>query len=88
MSSRCSKQQGKDKVIESGPLELKPKESLKLRVFIDKSVVEVFANNRQVVVRRIYPTRQDSRGVILFTRGGMANISELQAWDMMPSNPY
>jgi sucrose-6-phosphate hydrolase SacC (GH32 family) len=45
------------KSIEAGSFELKSQESLRLQVFIDKSVVEVFANDRQAVMRRIYPTR-------------------------------
>ncbi|MEA1952459.1 MAG: GH32 C-terminal domain-containing protein, partial [Planctomycetota bacterium] len=58
------------KSVEAGPLELKADEPLKLRVFVDKSVVEVFANGgRQAVVRRIYPSREDSLGVSLFSRG-------------------
>ncbi|MHC4572649.1 MAG: glycoside hydrolase family 32 protein [Planctomycetota bacterium] len=76
------------KSVEAGPLELKPGEPLKLRVFVDKSVVEVFANNRQAVMRRIYPTRRDSLGVVLFSKGGPAKVPTLEAWDMMPSNPY
>jgi len=35
------------KSVEGGPFELNPDESLNLRVFVDKSVVEVFANDRQ-----------------------------------------
>jgi beta-fructofuranosidase len=76
------------KSVEAGPFELKPGESLKLRVFVDKSVVEVFANNRQAVMRRIYPTREDSTGVVLFSKGGSIRVPTLQAWDMMPSNAY
>ena len=76
------------KSVEAGPFELKPGEPLKLRVFVDKSVVEVFANNRQAVMRRIYPTRTDSQGVVLFSKGGLTKVTTLQAWDMMPSNPY
>jgi beta-fructofuranosidase len=76
------------KSVEAGPFELKPGESLKLRVFIDKSVVEVFANSRQAVMRRIYPTREDSLGVVLFSKGGSTRVPMLQAWDMMPSNAY
>jgi beta-fructofuranosidase len=34
------------KTVEAGPFELQPSERLKLRVFVDKSVVEVFANGR------------------------------------------
>jgi hypothetical protein len=39
-------------------------------------------------MRRIYPTRDDSLGVVLFANGGSARVPTLQAWDMMPSNPY
>ena len=49
---------GGPKTTEAGPLELNPGEPLKLRVFIDKSVVEIFANDRQAVMRRIYPTQK------------------------------
>lgn len=76
------------KSIEAGPLQLQPGEPLKLRIFVDKSVIEVFANDRQAVTRRIYPTRKDSVGVALFSKGGDAEVSALEAWDMMPSNPY
>ena len=86
-TTRSSLGQGSKKV-EAGPLELKPGEPLKLRVFVDKSVVEAFANDRQAVMRRIYPTRSDSVGVALFCRGGSARVKRLQAWQMMPANPY
>ncbi|MHB8862965.1 MAG: GH32 C-terminal domain-containing protein [Pirellulaceae bacterium] len=76
------------KSIEAGPLELSSTEPLKLRVFVDKSVVEVFANGRQAVMRRIYPSLPESVGVAIFARGGPADITSLQAWDMSPSNPY
>ena len=76
------------KSIEAGPLELTSNEPLKLRIFVDKSVVEVFANSRQAVMRRIYPSRADSVGVVLFSRGGPASVTTLEAWDMSPANPY
>jgi beta-fructofuranosidase len=76
------------KKTEAGPFELGTDEPLKLQVFVDKSVVEVFANDRQAVMRRIYPTRADSVGVKLFSKGAPATIQKLQAWDMMPANPY
>jgi len=76
------------KNVEAGPLELKPGETLKLRVFVDKSVVEVFANGRQAVMRRIYPSREDSVGVSIFSKGGPARVATLDAWEMAPSNAY
>jgi sucrose-6-phosphate hydrolase SacC (GH32 family) len=62
------------KSIEAGPFELKPGEPLLLRVFVDKSVVEVFANGRQAVMRRVYPSRADSVGVALFSKGGPVRV--------------
>jgi beta-fructofuranosidase len=76
------------KKTEAGPFELGAAESLKLQVFVDKSVVEVFANDRQAVMRRIYPSRADSVGVKLFSKGGSASVRKLQAWDMMPANAH
>jgi len=76
------------KSVEGGPFELKPDESLKLQVFVDKSVVEVFANDRQAVMRRVYPTRKDSQGVALFSQGGSAKAKSIEVWDMAPSNPW
>jgi beta-fructofuranosidase len=76
------------KSVEAGPLELKADEPLVLRVFVDKSVVEVFANGRQAVMRRIYPSREDSVGVAIFSNGGPASVTTLEAWEMMPSSAY
>jgi beta-fructofuranosidase len=76
------------KSVEGGPFELAPGESLQLRVFVDRSVVEVFANDRQAVMRRVYPTRADSLGVKLFSRGGAAMVKSAEAWDMAPANPW
>ena len=76
------------KVVERAPFALKPGEPLKLRVFVDKSVVEVYANDRQAIGRRVYPTRTDSLGVTLFTTGGTAQFKTAKAWEIMPANPY
>lgn len=76
------------KVVEHLPLELKPGEPLKLRVFVDKSVVEIYANDRQAICRMVYPSRPNSLGVALFANGGQAKFNSVKAWEMAPSNPY
>jgi len=76
------------KKIEAAPFALKPGELLTLRVFVDRSVVEVFANDRQAALRRIYPARPDSVGVSVFTNGGAAKVRQVKAWQMAPSNAY
>ena len=76
------------KGVEAGPFKLAEGERLKLRVFVDKSVVEVFANSRQAVMRRIYPSRADSFGVSLFSTGGTTRVHTLKSWKLSPSNPH
>jgi beta-fructofuranosidase len=67
---------------ETAPFLLNPGENVKLRVFIDKSVVEVFVNGEQVVAVRVYPGREDSLGVSLSSRGKDAELVSLDAWQM------
>ena len=56
---------------ETAPVFIEPDEPLKLRVFIDKSVVKVFVNGKQCVAMRVYPGSEDStRRVIAFSRPG------------------
>ena len=67
---------------EIGPLYLEDGKPLRLRVFIDRSVVEVFANGRQCLTLRAYPSREDSTGVSVFARGSEAKLLSLTAWQM------
>ena len=67
---------------EVAPLTLQPGEKLRLRVFVDRSVVEVFANDRQCVALRVYPERTDSAGVSLRAQGAPAVLESLDCWQM------
>jgi beta-fructofuranosidase len=51
-----------------------------MRVFIDKSVVEIFADGQLCLTTRIYPTRGDSDGVALYTDGAL--VGSLDIWHM------
>ena len=75
-------------VLEQAPLELSEGEALQLRVFIDQSVIEVFANDRQAITRRVYPDGDASDRVALFARGGRAACSAIRTWEMMPANAW
>jgi beta-fructofuranosidase len=61
---------------------LPPGETLRLRVFIDQSVIEVFANDRVCLTGRAYPTRGDSCGLALVATGGTARLEGMNVWDM------
>jgi beta-fructofuranosidase len=67
---------------ETAPVNLAADEPLKLRVFVDKSVVEVFVNGKQCVAMRVYPGLADSLGVSLRSQGRDAVLKSLDAWQM------
>ena len=67
---------------EIAPVFLTPEENLKMRVFVDKSIVEVFVNNRQCLAVRVYPGRQDSVGVAMRAVGRDVRLVALDAWEM------
>ena len=67
---------------ETAPVYVGPDEPLALRIFIDRSLVEVFANGRQCVALRVYPGRADSTGVSLRACGSGATLRSLDAWQM------
>ena len=74
--------------VEAGPLPLARDAVVHLRVFVDRSVVEAFADERQAVTRRVYPGRRDSTGVAVFARGGTMGVRSIEVWPLHPSNPY
>ena len=76
-----------NKIVEEAPLKLKVNENINLRVFIDNSIIEVFANDRQAICRRIYPKKK-GHGLNLFSIGGDINVKSFKSWEIMPSNPY
>jgi beta-fructofuranosidase len=73
-----------DRGSQAGPFALAEDETLKLRVFLDASVIEIFANDRACLTSRIYPSRPDSLGIGMFARGGNARLKALNVWEMRP----
>ncbi|GEM49101.1 glycoside hydrolase family 32 protein [Deinococcus cellulosilyticus] len=78
--SKCSLNPKTSRQNQSVPLYLKPGETLDLRVFIDGSVVEVYANGRVCLTSRIYPTLESSVYSKVHAQG--ETTYELQVWDM------
>jgi sucrose-6-phosphate hydrolase SacC (GH32 family) len=73
--------------VQEAPFRVADGEQLRLRVFLDASILEVFANDRQCLTQRIYPTRPDSLGVGL--RGnGPAQVLSLTGWNLRPTLPW
>lgn len=73
--------------VERAPFTLGTGEELKLRVYVDGPVIEVFANDRQAICRRVYP-RLSSDQVEISARNGPVNCRKLRAWEVSPTNAY
>jgi len=80
--TRSSLDLGVDHNSHAAPLTLEPGEPLRLHIFLDHSVLEIFANERVSITSRIYPTRRDSVGVALVAEGADAQLQALDAWQM------
>jgi len=82
--------QAETKTLQVGPVRapfaLAAGEDLVLRVFIDKNLVEVFANDRQAAVSagKYVP---DQLAVSLFAEGGDALVPRVKAWKMKSIYP-
>ena len=55
---------------------------LKLHVFIDKSVLEVFINDGVASVTRVEYPGENDLGVSVFAEEGTATLESLNAWNM------
>jgi beta-fructofuranosidase len=67
---------------ESAPVFLSPDENLRIRVFVDRSVVEVFVNDRQCAAVRVYPGRPDSTGLSVRPAGRDIELLSMHVWRM------
>ena len=67
---------------ESAPVYLAPDETVRLRIFVDKSVVEAFVNGKQCAAMRVYPARNDSTGVSIRSQGCDVELVSMDAWQM------
>jgi beta-fructofuranosidase len=56
--------------------------SIRLRLFVDRSVLELLIENAPSITQRIYPTRVDSIGLALAVQSGAVLIRRLVAWKM------
>jgi sucrose-6-phosphate hydrolase SacC (GH32 family) len=64
----------------SAPLPVEPGAPLELRIFVDRSIIEVCAGESWLSAR-VYPTRPDSLGLGLFAGDGNARAT-LERWEM------
>lgn len=68
--------------VEQANVYIAPNEPVDVRVFIDRSVLEVFVAGRQVVAVRVFPSRDDSDGMSLLSVGADCVLQSFDAWQM------
>jgi sucrose-6-phosphate hydrolase SacC (GH32 family) len=66
--------------VQGGPLALGGAD-LKLDIYLDKSMVEVYANGYKSLTSRVYPSRDDALGLALWA-DGPAQVKSLRVWEM------
>jgi beta-fructofuranosidase len=79
---RASRDPETSRELHGEPFTLPPGEPLAVRVFLDRSVIEVYANGRACLTTRIYPSRADSLGLALSARGGPATARAVDLWQI------
>ncbi|PZR86349.1 MAG: glycosyl hydrolase family 32 [Candidatus Nephthysia bennettiae] len=65
------------------PLLLDDSGRIPLRIFVDRSIVEVFSGDVSLTAR-VYPAGEESSGVAIGSRLGRARILRLDGWTMRP----
>ena len=76
----------RDVPVQTAPCPLDDDGTLRLAVYLDASIIEVYANDRLALTGRIYPTLAGSLQTRLFADGGPAAFSPVQKWNMAPLN--
>lgn len=57
-------------------------ENLKLHIFVDKGLIQTYANDQKTITSWAYPTLEESRGLEIFSSDGEAKVISMQVWEM------
>lgn len=68
--------------LKEAPLILRAGEMLELRIFVDGSVLEVYANHRMVISSRFYPERANRLRLFVRSDGAIIQVKSLKLWSM------
>ncbi|MBN1443218.1 MAG: GH32 C-terminal domain-containing protein, partial [Planctomycetes bacterium] len=78
-------QGGHPRPVVEAPLALEGGEPLRLRIFLDGPMLEVFANGRQCITQQVFTEHAEAHGVKVCARGGAARLIRADAWDIAPA---
>ncbi|WP_249038845.1 GH32 C-terminal domain-containing protein [Haloterrigena salifodinae] len=79
-STLMEAEQDKSNLTTQGPVDV-GSDNLRLRAFIDKSLIECYVNSLKSVTTRAYPSRDDSTELRLY-RDGDITVRSIEIWEM------
>ncbi len=68
--------------VQGGRLELNG-ENLMLQIYLDRSMVEAYANELKSLTIRVYPSRPDALGIQIWGDGTLT-VKSMGIWEMKP----
>lgn len=76
---------GENMKTQDAPFKVRQGEKVHLRIFLDKSILEVFANGKQCITQVVYPTLDDAVNVQVFTEDAPIKIEQVKSWKLFPT---
>ena len=72
--------------VQKAPFKLIEDELITLRIFIDKSIIEVFVNDgAQSITQVVYPSLKSSNRIEVFSDDTDIEIKKINAWKLFPT---
>lgn len=59
--------------------------TMRIHIFIDHSIMDIFLNNKYAFSIRIFPTDSEASDIDVFSEGGSTHFGKLQIWKLDPS---
>ena len=63
-------------------------ETIRVHIFIDHSIMDIFINNKYALSIRVFPTDTNAEDVEAFSDGGTTTATSIQAWKLNPAQSF
>jgi fructan beta-fructosidase len=57
-------------------------DDFKLHIFIDKGLIQAYANDQKTITTWVYPSLEDALEIEVWSDDGKATIKSMQVWEM------
>jgi beta-fructofuranosidase len=70
------------------PKQPNPGETLRMHIFIDHSIMDIFINNQYAFSIRVFPTDTNAEDIEVFSDGGNTRATSIKAWKLNPKQGF